>query len=202
MRGTTNPRSVDRPVMPHLTYFKRYRMELDLGQPLPPPELPSGFDWLAWDEALLELHAEVKYLCFQGEIDATVFPSLGNRYGCRELMTAIRRKVGFCMPATWLISGPDGCCATVQGVRDRTSGFGAIQNLGVVPSHRGRGLGKALLLQALHGFRAAGIRRGFLEVTARNDAAVRMYRSIGFRSYKTVYRAVEVPDPVPVMAGI
>ena len=33
-----------------------------------------------------------------------------------------------------------------------------------------------------------------LEVTARNEPAVRMYRNVGFRSYKTLYRGVEVPE--------
>src|SRR5437588_561921 len=52
-------------------------------------------------------------------------------------------------------------------------------------------LGKALLVQALHGFRRRGLGRGILEVTAQNDAAVRLYRSIGFRCRKTVYKAVD-----------
>jgi ribosomal protein S18 acetylase RimI-like enzyme len=30
-----------------------------------------------------------------------------------------------------------------------------------------------------------------LEVTANNDAAVRLYRRLGFRSVKTVYKAIE-----------
>jgi ribosomal protein S18 acetylase RimI-like enzyme len=77
-------------------------------------------------------------------------------------------------------------------VRDRT-GLGAIQNLGVVPAHRGRGLGEALLLQALQGFRAQGSLQALLEVTARNDPAVRLYRRVGFRCRKTLYKAVEVP---------
>jgi ribosomal protein S18 acetylase RimI-like enzyme len=81
-------------------------------------------------------------------------------------------------------------------------GYGGIQNLGVVPEHRGKGIGRAVLLKALAGFAAAGVRRAFLEVTARNDPAVRMYREIGFRNYRTVYRAVEVPDPSPVAAGL
>jgi ribosomal protein S18 acetylase RimI-like enzyme len=76
-------------------------------------------------------------------------------------------------------------------VRERT-GMGAIQNLGVMTAHRGRGLGKALLVAALHGFRRCGLGRGILEVTAQNESAVRLYRSLGFRCRKTVYKAVEM----------
>jgi ribosomal protein S18 acetylase RimI-like enzyme len=75
-------------------------------------------------------------------------------------------------------------------VRDRY-GSGAIQNLGVTPLHRERGIGSALILQALHGFRRAGLGRVFLEVTATNDTAVRLYRRLGFGFRKTVYKAVE-----------
>src|SRR5262249_9066660 len=87
-------------------------------------------------------------------------------------------------------------CGSVQGLRER-SGLGAIQNLGVTPAHRGRGLGSALLLQALHGFARAGLARALLEVTAQNDGALRLYRRHGFRCVKTLYKAVPDPRPFP-----
>ena len=182
-------------------YFKRYRMELVLRGPLSPVELPAGFHWRTWDEALLAMHAEVKFLSFQQHEDAIVFPSLGTRGGCHDLMAAIRYHAGFCAQATWLIAGPDGCVGTVQGLLD-DNGFGGIQNLGVVPECRGLGLGRALLLQALAGFASVGVPRAFLEVTATNLPAVRMYRSVGFRAYKTHYRGVELPQPDIVGVGL
>jgi ribosomal protein S18 acetylase RimI-like enzyme len=173
-----------------ISYFKRYRMELDLYDAPPIPELPQGYGWVPWGETLLELHAEVKFHSFHEEIDSLVFPSLASREGCVYLMREISRKNGFRPEATWLIACAGGYCGTVQGVRDRC-GLGAIQNLGVTPLHRGRGLGSALLLQALHGFRRAGLGRACLEVTVQNDAAVRLYRRLGFRCRKTVYKAVD-----------
>jgi ribosomal protein S18 acetylase RimI-like enzyme len=77
----------------------------------------------------------------------------------------------------------------VQGIRERT-GTGSIQNLGIVAGQRGRGLGSALLLQALHGFRRYGYHRAFLEVTAQNEGALRLYRRLGFRCRKTIYKTV------------
>ena len=82
-------------------------------------------------------------------------------------------------------------CGTIQGLCDR-QGYGAVQNLGVTPLHRSQGLGTVLLGQALAGFRAAGLRRAYLEVTAQNTGAIRLYTALGFRRVRTVYKAVEV----------
>jgi ribosomal protein S18 acetylase RimI-like enzyme len=173
----------------NLAYFKRFKMEIGLHDLPPAPSLPVGYFWVAWDDSLLELHAEVQYHCFCDEIDSTLFPCLGDRFGCQMLLNEIRRKPGFLPEATWLIGGPTGYCGTIQGIADRYR-FGAIQNLGVTPAQRLRGLGTSLLLQALHGFRRCGLTRAYLEVTADNDGAVRLYQRLGFRKMKTVYKAV------------
>lgn len=172
-----------------ITYYKRFRMEVDLDLLGRPSALPRPFRWVPWDEHLLTAHADVKFDCFRDELDAHVFPCLGERQGCLRLMREIRRKPGFLPQATWLIDGPDGYCATIQGVADRSL-FGAIQNVGVVPEYRNMGLGRALVRKALDGFAAAGLRKAYLEVTAENDGAVRLYRTIGFRKAKTLYKAV------------
>lgn len=187
--------------MPPARYHKRFRMELPL-RALPPVEPVAGFSFVPWADELLPLHAEVKHLCFQGELDAAVFANLSGPSGCHLLMRAIRESAGFCPQATWLAVAPEGCVGTVQGLLD-DAGFGAVQNLGVMAGYRGRGLGEALLVRALHGFRAAGARRAVLEVTAENAVAVRLYRRLGFRSYITVYREADRrSDPVPLGAGI
>lgn len=183
-------RGGDRQSAMAITYYKRFRMEVDLDGALPPTGLPAPFTWAAWDETLIEHHAEVKYLSFRHEIDSQVFPCLGDRHGCQRLMREIRRKPGFLPAATWLIAGPEGFCGTVQGVMDRGP-IGAIQNLGVVPAYRGLGLGRALIRHALDGFRRSGLSRAYLEVTAENLQAVRLYRDVGFRRAKTLYKAVD-----------
>lgn len=177
-----------------IAYFKRFKMEVDL-QGLPPPTLPPGFVFLPWSEDLLEAHAQTLYASFHGEVDTGVFPSLGDIEGCRCLMIEIYRKWGFCREATWLLRGPDGPCGTVQGVRER-SGLGSVQNLGIVRAWRGRGLGRSLLLRSLQGFWQSGLGRGVLEVTAHNEPAVRLYRALGFRRRKVLYKAVPTPGCV------
>jgi ribosomal protein S18 acetylase RimI-like enzyme len=182
----------------NLTYFKRYRMEIDLaGRDLARLRPPVGYCFLPWDASLLEAHAEAKYLSFRDEIDANVFPCFGELPGCQRLMREIADKEGFLPEATWLAvyrggrAKEDEVCGTVQGVRDR-SGKGSLQNLGIAPSHRNRRVGTCLLYQALEGFRRAGLGRVHLEVTAENQGAIRLYRRVGFATVKTVYKAAEV----------
>src|SRR6185369_6005439 len=111
-------------------------------------------------------------------------------------MTEITRRPGFVPQATWLLEHwppeerrPE-ACGTIQGVAEEK--VGAIQNVGITPSHRGRGLGTVLLWHSLAGFQAAGIERVFLEVTAQNNGACRLYERLGFRQIKVVYKASEV----------
>jgi ribosomal protein S18 acetylase RimI-like enzyme len=160
------------------------------------PVIPRGYRVTPWQEALLDAHAEAKYRSFRVEIDANVFPCLGEREGCLRLMREITRRDGFLASATWLLEycsadGRSEYCGTIQGVQDG-SAYGAVQNLGITPRHRGRGLGTVLLRCALDAFGEAGLRKAYLEVTAQNVGAVRLYERLGFRRVKTVYKAADV----------
>ena len=177
------------------TYFKRFRMEADLGIPRTGSGLPAGYRFVPWNEAVIDVHARTKFRAFRDELDAIVFPCLGSLEGCRRLMREIRNKSGFLPAATWLIARgttPESLqwCGTIQGVADR-HGVGMIQNVGVVPGHRGLGLGRCLVERAAAGFRMHGLRRVSLEVTVDNARAVRLYQRLGFRRIRTVYKSVE-----------
>jgi ribosomal protein S18 acetylase RimI-like enzyme len=71
------------------------------------------------------------------------------------------------------------------------SGRGYISTLAVAASERGRGLGRALLLHAFADLGAAGARGLGLDVEARNEGALGLYRSVGleiereWRIYRT-----------------
>jgi ribosomal protein S18 acetylase RimI-like enzyme len=63
-----------------------------------------------------------------------------------------------------------------------TDGF--IDDIYILPEHRGRGLGRAALDLALSESRNHGIRVLLLEVEADNDRAYHLYTSIGFTDTK------------------
>ena len=175
-------------------YLKRFRMELDLRRAsVPRAKLPEGFRWVGWHPVTLDRHAAVKFSSFRQQADCEIFPALATLQGCQELMRGIMTHRGFLPRATWLIefTGNEFCsdpaCGTIQGLVQSTT-TGSIQNVAVVPDHRGEGLGRALLLKSLAGFRNFGLERVFLEVTADNHHAIELYRSVGFRRVKTTYR--------------
>src|SRR5229473_1537422 len=91
--------ATNRPV----SYFKRFKMEIELFDAPPAPVLPPGYYLVPWQDGLLDVHAEIMFASFLDEIDGIVFPSLGARQGCYNLMNEIRHKHGFMQEATWLI---------------------------------------------------------------------------------------------------
>ena len=184
-----------------LVFFKRYRMQFDLrnhcfDELIPPP----NFRLLQWKPRLLAAHAEAKFRSFRDELDANVFPCLGDADGCLKLMNDISGRSSFVPEATWLVAHSDPereylvNCGTVQGIMDGPD-IGLIQNIGIVKSYRGLGLGSLILMKSLAGFQVAGAKVVSLEVTVQNDSAIRLYERLGFKTQKILYKSVDVPNP-------
>jgi len=185
------------------TAYKRFRMQVELRNAvLNPPRLPEGYRWLSWRSLLLERHAQVKWRSFRDDLDGKVFTCLGDASGCLGLMREIVSQKSFCPAATWMVvyqpeaTWPASDCGTIQGIL-RAGGIGAIQNVGVTPEHRGQGIGRALVIQALRGFIQCGMNVAVLEVTAQNEAAVKLYRSLGFEVIEVLYRDSGTGETIP-----
>ena len=80
-------------------------------------------------------------------------------------------------------------------VRNALPGYGHVGRLGMglLATHRGRGIGERLLVAALESARANGMRRVELEVYASNGAARALYERMGFEIEGT-RRRVRVLD--------
>ena len=177
-------------------FVKRYRMQIELATSQnwvnQAPGENSVLTWVACHPKLVHQHAQVKWESFRQEMDGSVFPSLASREGCRQLMREISTKDNFVPEATWLAcvgepSGKDIPVGTIQGLRVGAL-HGAIQNIGVVASWRGRGVGKELIRRSLQGFYLTGCRFVTLEVTTHNFRAIELYESVGFKTSETVYK--------------
>ena len=75
-----------------------------------------------------------------------------------------------------------------------------ILTLGVVPEHRRQGRGRTLLDDAARAASAAGARRLFIDVAARNRAAIALYEGYGFVEVGRRPRYYEDGDDARVMA--
>lgn len=179
-------------------YFKRYRMETELPSiEFDVPNVPETIQLLPWSPQLVRDHAKVKFESFRDEMDVSIFPCLGRKDGCIQLMNDLVARKDFVPEATWLAvyKAPGDRkivpVGTIQGLRTSPT-EGAIQNIGIVPGFRGLGLGSALIWRTLTGFALAGCRVASLEVTVHNSAAIRLYERLGFHRKCTVFKVGEV----------
>jgi mycothiol synthase len=169
-------------------------MQFDLfARQIPEPNCSSDITFAEWGEKLITMHAMCKWESFRREMDVNVFPCLGERDGCKRLMRDIAQKDAFVPEATWLAIGRDTnpknliAVGTIQGLRTNAT-HGAIQNVGVIPSFRGKGVGRELIRRALQGFQSQGCRYVTLEVTVHNLGAIKLYESIGFQKSEIVFK--------------
>jgi ribosomal protein S18 acetylase RimI-like enzyme len=71
---------------------------------------------------------------------------------------------------------------------------GVLQDVIVDPEHRGRGVGRLLLDATLEFFRSRGVPRVVLSTAAQNEAAQRLFASMGFRR-TMIEMTRELDDP-------
>jgi ribosomal protein S18 acetylase RimI-like enzyme len=86
------------------------------------------------------------------------------------------------------LRGPEETWATGQ--------VAELQTLAVLPGHRGKGTGRALVERMFHELRAAGVGHFTVSVIASNTGAVRFYERLGLTRFLVTYAG-----PVPPSGG-
>jgi ribosomal protein S18 acetylase RimI-like enzyme len=152
---------------------------------LPPCE-PAGARILPWTANLSEEAARLIAVSYHGHVDSQINDQYRSSGGALRFLANIVQ-----FPGCGLFFAPASFAA-----RDRATGAlcgislasmvapdaGHITQLCVAPSHRGRGLGYELLRRSLDALAAQGCRCASLTVTTANQAAIRLYESMGFHS--------------------
>ena len=81
---------------------------------------------------------------------------------------------------------PKGEPAGVVASYLKADGTGDLRGLGVLPEHRGKGLGRALAAKSLNFFADKGVKKVTLGVDSINEQALAIYSSLGFKEEYTV----------------
>ena len=190
----------------NINTFTRYRMRIALDSwKCPLIQLPIGFEMVPWSTNLIQKHSEAIYRSFKDSIDAKYFVTFTQQSRCEDFMRYLVHNSGFLPSATWLLREKTGSGAarllhlpgsyklagTIQGLINQDF-VGAIQNVGILPEYRGRGLSKLLLYYCLWGYQQAGLKAAQLEVTQTNEVAINLYKKIGFQVTEVIEKAPSI----------
>jgi ribosomal protein S18 acetylase RimI-like enzyme len=176
-------------------FVKRNQMVFDFSKTVySPPILPLGFWFVSWSPTLVDPHADVLHRSFRNDSDGAVFTTFRQYSHCQQLIETVSHNPTFLPSATLLIAYGDRqglfeYVANIQGLK-LSDEVGAIQNVAVLPDYRRQGIGQALVRGALWGFKQAGVNRVTLEATADNLPAAKLYRRIGFTTFRVYFREI------------
>ncbi len=153
-----------------LLYLRRDLLAADIG-----PE-PDGITWRPLEDAGEAAFGDVIARTYEGSLDC---PRLS---GLRTISDVIagHKADGTFRPEGWWLAERDGEPAGCILVNDGRGGA-EIAYLGVVPAHRGRGIGAAMVRHAARQARGRGRRGLTVAVDARNTFARSVYAREGFR---------------------
>ena len=136
-------------------------------------------NWRTDREAVLEFQRDTYELNFPGFVATDEFLAAYER----DLRQAQRSR----HQAVWVVEQEGRLCgflwlSLIATMTDPCVGF--INNLYVAPEERGKGLGRLLVRQADEWFRQQGVGKAQLTASAHNEAAIRLYESVGYRTIR------------------
>jgi len=114
-----------------------------------------------------------------------------------ELYRRYMQAPGYAAEREVVVVAPDGTFAAFTVTwHDSLNRIGLLEPVGTHPDHRRRGLGKALVLHAMHRMKAAGMQYATVANTATNEASRALYATCGFTSWHLIDDYLKaVPEP-------
>jgi ribosomal protein S18 acetylase RimI-like enzyme/uridine phosphorylase len=161
--------------------LERVTMSLDLRRSLPEPVTPSGYELIPWSDDHMCSVIQLIYDANAGTVDQLVYPEMKTLEGTGRMIQAVRSgaTAPFDEEASLIALHEGAPCGGLLFTRSAANqGFAAA--MAVAEAHQRKGLGKALLTQALLAAQAQGVEFVELAVTAENTPAVHLYRRFGF----------------------
>lgn len=152
------------------------------------PVLAENMSFEVYANPHIDELSQVVFKSNDGHIDQIVFPNFfGTPADCKTLIENIEKNVygEYKEPYSWLLRENGlligACLMTIRNKGDT----GYIPDIVVVPEHRGKGLGKAILIHSMKEIVAGepDIVKVDLDVTLENDARF-LYKSVGFKNVR------------------
>ena len=155
--------------------FSRIRMEASLRK-MDPPVVTMAHPEITDLEDIMHFFMGV----YEGHIEQTFGMHVGSEAEWRDYVTGIwKGDSGTYLPlASWAVRDPTG----VAGVTLASHWMGSplLSELGVRKDRRGEGMGRALVVQTMNALADLTYDRLGLYVTVGNDAAMALYKGLGF----------------------
>jgi mycothiol synthase len=156
-------------------------MRKNLDQPIPPGILPGG--WI------------VRHVAGEDEFEQRVALHREVWHPSKVTLEAYRRMrtvPGYTPELDLVAVSDDGTFASYCICwLDPVSKIGEFEPVGTRAAYRGKGLGKALMLAGLRRLKAAGMHTAIVYTNSSNEAARKLYESVGFEVYNRSYDYVK-----------
>ncbi|HUW94847.1 MAG TPA: GNAT family N-acetyltransferase [Anaerolineae bacterium] len=162
--------------------FAEDEMQRDLSQPVPAVSLPEGMDLVTWSPERAALFFDVYQDAFG---DRPRFPHWSEETWRHNLTDYPDFRPDLSL---LLLDGAEGAgfaiCHVEREGDNQSGATGWIDQMGVRPSWRRRGLGTALLCELMRRFEADGLAWAALEVEMNNHPALCLYERLGFQRHR------------------
>jgi len=167
--------------------YPRQFLELDLALFSSRPQSAAKDAIVPWEPAHLAGAARAAWLGYRNQVDARVCEDYCSEAGCEGYLRSLVDTPGcgtFLPAASYVALDSQGtiCGFVVVSKVSRTGAM--IPQISILPSHQGRGLGKALMDRAIAALAAQGWKTVGLTVTVENRRALEWYQREGFRLKK------------------